>query len=353
MRTLAFGLLGALAFIVSCEFVLQILPVSTATRTGYHLDPLILTYPPQHRWTTSTGWDLRNAQTHRANNFGFLADRDFVREERAVALIGDSFVEASMLHPADRLAPRFERWLGRPVYALGGPGSAILDYAERIRFAHEKFGISDFVILMEQGDLRQSLCGSGNIHGPCIDKQTLALRNELQAPANLAKRILRDSALAQYLFGQIKLSPHRFWRQILDQSRPVTMESAAAQKKTDFPKRTRAQEQSVAAVAETFLVRVKPHVQRLVVVVDHGRGNLRESITPIDSDLAWFMNFLRAQGIAVIDAEPLYRTHMAASPLSLDVGPYDTHLNGIGLELIALAIATTLKAETIQKGKPE
>jgi len=49
---------------------------------------------------------------------------------------------------------------GRPVYTMGSPGSSLLDYAERMRFAHDRFGIVDFVLLVERGDVRQALCGS-------------------------------------------------------------------------------------------------------------------------------------------------------------------------------------------------
>lgn len=53
---------------------------------------------------------------------------------------------------------------------MGGPGSSFLDYAVRLRWAYEEFGVRDFVLFMEQGDLRQALCGSGNVHAACLGK---------------------------------------------------------------------------------------------------------------------------------------------------------------------------------------
>ena len=78
-------------------------PVSTSTLTGYYIDPEILTYPPQHQWQVATGWDLRNPRALHSNNFGFVSAHDFVRDETAIALIGDSYVESSMLAASDRL----------------------------------------------------------------------------------------------------------------------------------------------------------------------------------------------------------------------------------------------------------
>lgn len=339
-------LLGVLGFILACELVLQGLPVSSATLTGYYTDPQILTYPAGHRWRVATGWDLRNARDLRANNAGFVADHDFRRDPQAVALIGDSFVEASMLRAPDRPGAQLEAALGgRAVYALGGPGSALLDYAERIRHAHTQFGVRDFVVLMERGDVRQSLCGSGNIHGPCLDRASFAPRTETQPPPGLVKRVLRHSALAQYLLGQLKLNPQRLWRQVLAQSQPPAESTRAPVAKTvTVEERARALSE-VDAVARAFFERAKPHVQgRLVIVLDGKRDGAPLPADADDGARAHFIALARQAGATVIDAEPLYRAHDAASALKLEVGPYDAHLNALGLGLLMRAAAGALHA---------
>ena len=171
---------GALLLLAAAELVCPVLPVSTATDSGYYQDPMILNYPAEHRWQVSTGWDLHNPQRMHANNLGFAAEIDFLPNPQAIALIGDSYVEASMLAPEYRPAARLAAHLAAdarhaapgeiiPVYALGGPGSALLDYAERMRFAQHRLGLRDFVLLLEPGDIRQSLCGSGNVHAACLE----------------------------------------------------------------------------------------------------------------------------------------------------------------------------------------
>ena len=79
------------------DLVLRVLSVSTANMTGHDRDPDLLTYPPGHSWTVSTGWDSKNFQHLHANNWGFIANRDFLSNPLAVALVGDSYVESSML----------------------------------------------------------------------------------------------------------------------------------------------------------------------------------------------------------------------------------------------------------------
>jgi hypothetical protein len=338
------------AVLAGAELLCRVLPVSTATETDYYFDPYILTAPAHHTWTMSTGWDLRNPERLRSNNFGFASTRDFVPDRNAVALIGDSFVEASMLDARDRPGAQLERALGgsRAVYAMGSPGSSLLDYAERIRFAHERFGVRDFVLLMERGDVQQSLCGSGNSHGPCLDEKTFAPRIELHAPAGAAKRLLRHSALAQYLMSQLKIAPQRLWRQAVLQARP-----AATPLARHAPEATTAAaampDMSVApaidAVTRRFFARIAPYRAasgRLVVVLDSDRRRIAAGIDPADAERERFMALARAAGAIVVDTRPAFVEQMRHSPLRLEVGPYDGHFNALAVGIIARLAADAL-----------
>ncbi|MDI4631704.1 hypothetical protein J7U46_01440 [Pelomonas sp. V22] len=347
LRKLALGLAGVGSLLVAAELLLRLLPVSTATLTGYYVDPLILSYPPGHSWQVSTGWDLRNSRRMSANNLGFAAEIDFARDPNAIGLIGDSYVEASMLDAKDRPAAQLAAALPsqRPVYALGGPGSALLDYAERIRFASEKLGLRDFVVLMESGDLRQSLCGSGNVHGPCLDRQSLQPRIETQPGPSAAKRWLRHSALAQYLAGQLKVDVSRLPAQAFAGASHDTVPSKpvpAAVDEAQLRARRLMDDAMVAAVVERFFERIKPYATgRLVFVVD-GRRDALAAASPQLLDRDAFVVLARQRGFTVVDAEPLYQQHSAASKLSLSVSPQDGHLNPLGVGLLMQAAAQAL-----------
>jgi hypothetical protein len=329
---------------VSLELLFRVLPVSTATLTGYYVDPSLLTYPPGHRWTTSSGWDLRNAHRLQANNVGFAADRDFAPDPNAVALIGDSFVEASMLDAPDRPAAQLESALDRqrPVYAMGGPGSSLLDYAERMRWAHQRFAVRDVVVMMEVGDVRQSLCGSGHVHAACLDAKTLAPRIETLPAPGAFKQLLRHSALAQYIFSQLKLNASSLWLSVVRQSRPGQVVSAAgAQGATT---RT-ADFRVVDAVAGRFFERIKElRLNRLVIVLDSDRADLWARQVTVDPERQRFIELARAEGAAVIDTQPVYAAHAASSRLRLEVGPYDAHLNRLGVRLTMSEAARALTA---------
>lgn len=347
MKAVLHGLVGVLLALLGLELLLQALPVSTSTRTGYHTDSALLTYPPHHRWTMATGWDLKNVQRMQANNLGFAAEHNFIHNPHAVALIGDSYVESSMLNMADRPAAQLQRALGGTVvYAMGGPGSSLLDYAERVRYGYQHLGIRRFVVLMEHADASQSVCGSGNIHARCVDPQTLQAQTVTQPPAGFAKKVLRESALAQYLTSQLKFSPQTvlnptFWA-------PGTADHGdAAATAASRPQGVSAEKRRLAeAAVRLFLERIAPYTDAtFTFAVDMDRSQLGLSVPTADeSDLV--VQMLQAAGHPVVPAKPIFIKHASQSPFKLAVGPYDGHLNPLGIQLLVGGLAQAMVPHT-------
>ncbi len=348
-RQLLVACATVLATLLLGEVLCRLLPVSTATMSGYPIDADVMGYPPGHRFTVSTGWDLRNPQRLVANNWGFVSDIDFVSEPRAVALVGDSFVEASMLDDHSRPARQLHRALGaaRPVYGLGSPGTALLDYAQRVRLAHQRLGVRDFVIWADAGDARQALCGSGNVHSRCLDPGTLEPRIERQPAPGAIKRVARHSALLQYVFGQLKVEPHElartaFLRQVPAEARA----SAPAGAPRVEPLALQRALAVVDAVVAQFFVELSPYPDlRLIFVVDGRRSATLPPGELKDRERTRLLAQLRAHGATVVDLEPVYRNHLGRSRLSLEVGPYDAHLNALGVGLVMQQAAVALQAQ--------
>jgi len=346
LRSLLWGGLGVVAFGATGELVCRILPVSTSTSTSYRIAPLILTYPPHTQIAAATGWDLKNAQQLRTNNLGFVSEHDFTPDPSAVALIGDSFVEAAMLDAPQRPGAQLAQRLGpaRPVYAMGCGGTSLLDYAERVRYASQHLKVRDFVVFVDGGDVHQSLCGSGNHNGPCLDPKNLAPATELRAEANTLKRIVRKSALAQYLFSQLKVSPDQLWPALLALPGSVLPlgHGVAAARPPPSPALGIAPEVA-DLIASTFLDRVRPHVSgRLVLVINSPQAGAQPDHAHEDN--LRLAALARAQGVTVVPMREAYLAHAARSPLSLYVGPYDHHLNGLGTALVAEVTVKALQA---------
>jgi hypothetical protein len=344
VRTFALMLSAVFALVLGLELGLRILPVGTASFKDYHLDPDVLSYPPRHRWRVATGWDLRNAQTLQANNEGFAADRDFVPDTRAVALVGDSYVEASMLDARDRPAAQLERKLNDvPVYGMGTPGTALLDYGQRMSWAAQRWGVKRFVLLLERSDVTQSLCGSGNVESRCLDPVTLSLRVERQPGPSRMKRLLRHSALAQYMVGQIRFDGQRFLASIGTRAVPGEKGRSTAKAHAGAPieaevKLARERIDAVLAAFADITQKAREGAQ-WVVVLDGAR---RPPWLPgVDGryEREYLMQSLRKMGATVVDMQPIYQSHALKDQRSLEVGPYDGHLNRLGVALLAQAAA--------------
>lgn len=319
---------GAALGVVLLELLFRVLPVSTASETGYYIDPLILTYPAGATFRTATGWNLQNTERQRANNLGFLADRDFVPDQEAVALIGDSYVEASMLPPGDRLAPQLERALrGRPVYALGFPGSSLLDYAERIRYASEQLDVRNFVLLLESGDVVQAICGSGNISASCLDASDFHPRTVRRPAAGTLKRFLRQSALAQYVYSQLKID--RTIKGWLEGSNPGNAASKIQGDPTvESPSR------AAELVIDDFFNRIRLRIRGTLVLV------LLPDADPWTAQL--LARRVRENGWLIVDTTAPLSALSAESGLSNRVSPRDAHLNRLALQVVAKQIAEQL-----------
>ncbi len=332
---------AALATVLCLEALFRCLPVSTATLTGYYFDADLLTYPARHEWSVATGWDMRNAQHLRSNAQGFAADIDFVADPQALALIGDSYVEGSALRQQDRPAAQLARYLRgkRAVYGMGTPGTALLDYAQRIRYASQSLHTRDFVVWLEAGDARQALCGTGHVVSRCLDARTLQPRTERLAPPDAIKRLARHSALAQYVFSQLKFNPGRL---LSDMRRAFSPAPAVVEGAT--PPDTKAMQAMVDAVLAEFFRQVAPHARgRLLFIVDGHRAAPPPQPTALDLERQYLVAALRAAGAEVLDLETVFKAHRKQSKLSPEVGPYDHHLNPLGVGLVMQAVATRLE----------
>jgi hypothetical protein len=345
--TLGAFVAGVATFALLCELLFRLLPVSSTTMQGYYIDPKIPTYAPHLDWRYATGWDLRNAQHLRTNNLGFVSAHDFVPNAKAVALIGDSYIESASLGGAERPGEQLERALGgaRPVYAMGSVGTAALEYAERIRYASEQLGIRDFVVFMERGDLVQSVCDPRAPQSQCLDLQTLTLHTTTLPPASPLKQLLRRSAFAQYLFSQLKVDPGSVMQRAFARSAVPEAVSLPPPAKPAPSRETLAHSlRVVEAVSALFFKRVKPYVHgRLVIVVDSDRAALMRDESTDDAPRRRFIELARANGAIVVDTEPLFRRHFEHSDLSPDNGPYDGHLNALAVRLVADAAARALR----------
>lgn len=338
MRTLLRALLGGLAALVALEAIFRVLPVSTATYVGYHIHPEIVTYPPRHRFLASSGWDLRRPNVLRANNYGFLTDSTFAYDPAAIAVIGDSFVEANMHVRSDTVPAILQLLLGgrTPVFAMGGPGSSLLDYATRARWAHDTFGVRKAVIVLERGDVRQALCGSGNVHANCLDSNSLEPRVERAAAPSAAKQLLRQSALAQYLVSQLRFDPAAAVRKGFARGG----NGHATGRARSAPDVGRERE-IAERVVDRFFTQI-PDSLDLIFVLDASIRAPGEHSTDDPGFSALVASAMKRRN-AVVDLSLPFKEFVARTNLALWISPTDRHWNEIASGIVAQQIAAIIE----------
>ena len=239
-----------------------------------------------------------------------------------------------MLPMPQRLAAQLERRRPeRPVYAMAGPGSSLLDYAERVRFASEKLAIRDFVIVVERGDVAQSVCGSGNVHAACLDATTLSPRTErIVGDERWLTNLLRKSALAQYLFSQLRVNVQDLKaraKQLFERRKVPVIRSVVPGE----------EERRADAVIGTFFQRLEPYKDRnftFVLGCDLNALTVDSKAAP-DVARTRLIAAAHAWGARVVDTEPIFRTHVLRNGLALGVSPRDAHWNPLAIGLVAEA----------------
>ena len=201
------------------------------------------------------------------------------------------------------------------------------------------------MLLLEAYDARQSLCGSGNVHSRCLDPRDLTPSLERHTAPDALKRLVRHSALAQYLVSQLKLSATALWRATITRNTP---EASAAdlpgrRPEAPTPQAVARSKAVVDAVVAEFVRVVTPFRNgQLVIVVDGNRLGPLSSPALIDLERRHLIQRLREAGATVVDLEPRFAEHAARSRRSLNVGPQDGHLNPLGVQMAIAAAAEAL-----------
>ena len=156
----------------------------------------------------------------------------------------------------------------------------------------------------------------------------------------------RHLALAQYIGGQLKFRPALLAAAMFTRSTPDDLpKTASAQRSKPAPTvaAVARSHQVVDAVVDAFYADAGPYLRgKLVVVVDGRRGGPAAEPELLDVERTYLMQRLHQRGAIVQDMEPRYAEHAASSPRSLSVGPYDGHLNAIGVRLAMTAAAEAL-----------
>jgi hypothetical protein len=324
---------GAIACLLALELLLQALPVSTATRQDFYIDPFIKNYPPNSQFRASNLWDLRQPVAQKVNSTGFASAAERNRALPGLALIGDSFVEGSAVPEHARVTERMRTYaVGYDPIMLGLPGTSLLDYLDRAQWARAHLSTDRFIFFIDANDGNEAVCGSGQHGLHCLNKTTGQIDTLPQTMRAKEKDFFGKFATLQYFLGHLKLSLPALTSAL----RPVKPAAAVS------PKKHGALASPASALAiEHFLSELhKMRPAKVMLVIDCDRKALYDARTVIEAETHAELKARNARyNIPIVELCPRFQERYARDTLRTEVSLTDTHWNARGHDIVAERVA--------------
>ena len=340
----------ALAMVV-IEIVLRFLPVtSSMERMPVDENHPILRFPLNKDFVYSTGWNFQFVNYGRFNNYGFVNNQDYARRdgEKALAIIGDSYVEALQV-PYDqtiqgRLAKYYEG-TGK-VYSFGMSGAQLAQYLAMSEYVRNEFQPQGMVIVIIGNDFDESLIKVRpglHVFEKNPDGHSVRLVRWDYHPGAVEK-ILRHSATARYLWNTVGI------REItrLPQRLARGEGSHVGNTQREAPEeRLQDSRMAVEAFFSGLRHRAGLDTSRILFVVDGMRPHIyseadfeRAKGSYFDLMRQYFMSAAVQWGYEVIDMQPIFLSRHRKDGSRFERAT-DAHWTGVGHQVVAEAIASS------------
>lgn len=346
-------LVGFVIAIVILEVVFRMLPVCE----GVNLLPVneqnpVPRFAENRDFTWSDDWKFSIISKKHSNNYGFLNDNDYHKEENTplMAIIGDSYVEAPQLDNRSTVHGILSEKVpnkGR-IYSFAmsrAPMSTYLAYAE---YTRNEFSPNSMVFVIVGNDFDQSLSkyemSPGFYYFFVDDDQKLVLKR-IDYYKPFSRRLFRKSALMRYIFFNLKLDwpnvkEKIFFRNDLRQYVGNTSSEASEERVSDSKK-----------VVDEFLLQLPlrsgldaTHIMFIVdgmrphIYSDHGLQDANGSY--FDIMRKYFIFSARSKGYEVIDMQPIFIMKNRADGSRFEFET-DAHWNALGHKIVADTIESS------------
>ncbi|HEX5864710.1 MAG TPA: hypothetical protein VF014_10745 [Casimicrobiaceae bacterium] len=210
-------LIGIAIALALAEIACRILPVNDGLMAmPVNASEPVFHFTPNRRVTWSRDWNFSIVNRIRINNAGYVNDQDYDATDPRplVAVVGDSYVEASMVPPRDTLHSRLAAAFAPAVrvYSFAASGAPLSQYLVWAREARERWKADALVIVVVGNDFDESLAaykeGPGFHHYVAGAASALRLQRFDYAYGK-ARVLARSSAFVRYLVfnleAQVKL----------------------------------------------------------------------------------------------------------------------------------------------------
>jgi hypothetical protein len=343
---------SALVTFLALEGGLRMLPVVGGVhRADPQSDHASARLEPHREYTNSMGWDLRHVVHGRTNESGFLSPHEYVAGRRAVALLGDSFVEAQMLRYEESLAGHLDAlWKGRArTYNFGLSGASLPHYLGMAKEMGARFRFDAAVIVVTPGDYVEGFERQEGLYswdqaspGDLIELVPASRRGGLQ-------RMARELATVRYVRSNMKLSLGRMLPAPPKVCAPGLLTAADRERLSRYV--TALPEALGLAPARAVLV-FNASTGDVYERVDRGR-QVKARCPDLDTQAIIHLRELAlARGMKIVDVGPALERHYRMHRRRLDFSPVDAHWNGLASSVIADEVYEALAPRRMHARRP-
>jgi len=334
------------------EVVFRIFPTNEGLRTlPVNMENPIIRFEENRDFTWSKGRYFSIVTRKHSNNYGFLNDEDYDKENKypLLAVIGDSYVEACQVKNKEAMhGIRSERFDGRArIYSFGASGAQLSTYLAYAEYAKHNFQPNAMIFIIVGNDFDESLWKYKQAPGSYYFFSTSDIENPYELKRvdyhpSFIKRIGRRSAIFRYVCLNLQWN----WRSIEQNfSDASEMERYIGNTAADTTKERLTD--SMSAVDEFFRQLPKRSAldsSEILFVIDGMRPSLYS-----DTDLAeaekcyfsvmrnYFINNAAQRGYEIIDMQPVFINHYKKNSLRFEF-EIDGHWNQLGHKLVAKQI---------------
>ncbi|MGQ0721804.1 MAG: hypothetical protein ACT4PE_09560 [Candidatus Eiseniibacteriota bacterium] len=344
--------LGLLAPVLLAEVVLRFLPVNDGLRAApvNEASP-VFRFAPNRRITWSRDWNFAMVNRTRINNAGYVNDQDYdAADPRPLcAIIGDSYVEASMVPFPETISGRVAQAFAPEVrvYSFAASGAPLSQYLIWAREARERFQAQRLAIVVVGNDWDESLAEykvePGFHHYVNAPDGSLMLRRFDYAPRRW-RELVRTTALGRYLFFNLQVQQRlpRMLGSRPDVAMPVGARRDAGNSASfSDPKRLERSQAAVQAFLRDLQAFADWAPDEVVFVLDGVRYPEDAAAAPGSYFVrmrAIFAAEARAAGFEVVDMDEYFFEKFRADGERFEF-PNDPHWNGHGHATAADALA--------------
>jgi hypothetical protein len=310
-------------------------------------------FTPNRRLTWSKDWNFGIVNQIRVNNAGYVNEQDYdAADPRPLcAVVGDSYVEASMVPYAETLHGRLAKAFAprARVYSFAASGAALSQYVVWAREAREHWRAQALAVLVVGNDFDESLAvykvGPGFHHYVEAADGALVLRRFDYIPS-WRRELVRGSAVGRYLFFNLQVQERL---PTLFGLRPALVRPVHAQQ---YVGNTRAVADATRinrskAATKAFLRDLVALAgwtpDRVVFLVDGIRypSNDPAVLNSYFVEMRrYFMSEARAAGFEAVDLDPPFFARFKADGRRFEFAS-DAHWSGHGHAVAADALAAT------------